>query len=214
MTLSELCEWTDAGRGIRRACLERRAGRLPAHFLLNALNTVTTLVRRGDSRPAIQTIARLGEILRYAVRENGDRGVPLRDELAAIRTYVAVERARFADRLEVAIEVDAAVEDARVPRLLLQPLVENAIRHGLGPAGGGRVEIAAHRRVDRVLIQVTDDGHGPPPEGERREGVGLSATRARLELCFPGSWRLGVQRADGGGTRVAVEVPFERCGRG
>ncbi len=184
---------------------------LQPHFLFNALHTIGSLVRSGDRENAVRVVAGLGDLLRRVLDGARRQEVPLRQELEFARAYLEIERIRFPDRLAVHIAAEDGVGDAAVPHLLLQPLVENAVRHGIAPrAAGGRVEVRA-RRVGPVLeVVVRDDGAGAEngEPGPARPGVGLANTRARLARLYGAGGTLDVSDAPGGGVEVRVTLPF------
>lgn len=180
---------------------------LQPHFLFNTLHSVAALVGR-DAAAARRMLAGLGELLRRSLDSEGLQVIALEDELVNLDTYLSIERERFPDRLEVEMLVDDRALNARVPCLVLQPLVENAIRHGIsGRASGGRVRIEARREADQVRIRVVDDGVGLG--GERlREGIGLRNTRERLTEMYDGRQSFRVFRSDEGGFGVELIIPF------
>ena len=192
---------------LARAELRSLQMQLHPHFLFNTLNTVNALVRT-DPDAAERMIARLGVLLRHALDGVGVQEVPLDEELDMLRTYLEIEQVRFEDRLRVEWDVDAATCAARVPHLLLQPLVENAIRHGIAPrAAEGTIRIAASRRNGSLRLAVRDDGVGMRP-GAAPEGVGLANTRTRLRMLYGERQSLAVRDAPGGGVHVEIELPF------
>jgi len=198
---------------LARAELQVLKMQLQPHFLFNALNSISELVHR-DPRSADRLIARLGHLLRLSLDQAaGHQMVPLRQELEFLRAYLEIELTRFRDRLTVELEVGPEVLDAAVPTLLLQPLVENAIRHGVAPRpGGGRVVFRAQRQGERLAIEVWDDGPGFPagPLGFA-EGLGIRNTRERLRQLFGAGHGLRFENVAGGGARVAIELPFQEC---
>lgn len=177
------------------------------HFLFNALNTISSLVHE---RPVVaeRMIARLSTLFRATLDSPGTEEVPLLDELRTARLYLEIEEARFEDRLRVRWRVDPEVYGARVPHLVLQPLVENAVRHGIAPrAAPGTVEITA-RRVDGTLrLEVRDDGVGGAPAAAEA-GVGLQNTRERLRHLYGARQTMEVDGAPGGGFSVRITIPF------
>jgi hypothetical protein len=180
---------------------------LNPHFLFNALNSVSGLVRRGENEDAVGVLARLGDLLRLTL----DRPsvAPLAQELDFLRQYLAIERIRFGDRLTVVEEVDPAVLDVPVPALILQPLVENAVRHGIARIPGpGRIVLRAERVTNGLLLSVRDTGAGFPAGGTSREGIGLSNTRARLAQLYGDRAELRVSGGNGGGAEVTVTLPM------
>ncbi len=171
---------------LAEARLQVLAAQLRPHFLFNALNAVASLLHR-DPDAAERMLARLGDLLRQSLESDGRQEVTLREEQQALAPYLDIERTRFGPRLQVEWQLAPEVLEARVPHLALQPLVENAIRHGLAPkAEPGRVRITAERDGDALRVQVQDDGVGLPAEASpsRGGGVGLSNLRARLATLY------------------------------
>ena len=198
-------------RQVDRLELQLAETQLPPHFLFNALHAVGVLLRRENREDALRVVVRLGDVLRHGLRSADDEPVTLRAEVDVLRKYLEVERARHRDRFRVEVEVDPEAADARVPALVLQPLVENALRHGLsGRQEAGVVAVRARRRGDRVRILVEDDGRGLPSgwSGAEDEGVGLRATRARLRLVFGEDVGLRLQERDPRGTVARVDIPY------
>jgi signal transduction histidine kinase len=188
---------------------------LQPHFLLNSLNAVTVIVRDRDTATATRVLERLGDLLRRVTRSDRPQEVPLADELAFVRQYLAIEAVRFPDRLRPEFAVDDALLAAAVPEFLLQPLVENAIRHGLARRTGATLlRTAARRDGDDLVLSVTDDGPGPEPlPDERPEGVGLANTRERLATLYGGRASLSLSRTPGGGATATVRVPYRELER-
>jgi len=186
---------------------------LQPHFLLNSLNAVTVSVRDRDTATATRVLESLGEILRRVVRTDRPPLVPLREEIDFVRQVLAIEEVRFSDRLRPVIAVDDALLDAAVPELVLQPLVENALRHGLARREAAtRLEIAARREGDDLVLTITDDGPGPAPAGREGAGIGLANTRERLETLYGSRASLTLATAPGGGTAATVRLPYRRIG--
>lgn len=155
-------------------------------------------------------ITGLSHLLRETLHAGLVDRVPLDRELQLLDHYVEIQRARFGDRLSVAIDVDEKVRDALVPSLFLQPLVENSIKHGIGArAGAGRIELAARRRTDRLVIEIRDDGRGLG-SAVPREGVGLGNCRLRLATLYgEGGYRLEIANRQDGGAAVLIELPLQ-----
>ena len=192
-----------------RARLQALRYQLNPHFLFNTLNAVSTLIVEEKTHDAERMVARLSDFLRLTLECDADVEVPLADELDFARRYLDIEQIRFGDRLVVTEDVDPEALSARVPPLLLQPLVENAIRHGIMPREeGGTLRIEARQVSDRLLLRVLDDGPGPPGDADPERGVGLSNTKARLESLYGDAHRFSLSRADGGGCVVRVELPY------
>jgi signal transduction histidine kinase len=195
---------------LAEANLQALQRQLHPHFLFNTLHTISALMHR-DTEAADAMLERLSDLLRLTLDRIGTQQVRLKDELDFIDKYLEIERARFGDRLRVNFDVDPGILDASVPNLLLQPLVENAVRHGIAPkVGGGMVEIVARREGDRLRLIVRDNGFGLPADTLQafNKGVGLSNTRSRLEHLFGDRQRFEFQRPQGGGLAVTVEIPF------
>jgi two-component system, LytTR family, sensor kinase len=178
---------------------------LNPHFLFNTLNAISTLVEQ-DPRGVRRMIARLGELLRHTL-EGDDQEIPLARELEMLRRYLDIMEVRFQDKLEVSIETEGSLDDALVPNLVLQPLVENAFRHGLAlMQTAGRVAVRAVRVDGDLVLTVRDNGRGPGKEV--RDGVGLANTRARLVQLYGARQRLALTAAEGGGALVEVRLPY------
>lgn len=187
---------------------------LQPHFLFNTLNTITALIG-AEPRAAERMVAGLSELLRASLRLADEQEVPLARELAHLRLYVDIQQTRFGDRLDVAMDVDPAVRSALVPSLLLQPLVENAIRHGIAPrASGGRISVRASRDADDLRLEVRDDGVGAVTlDGVlAREGVGLTNTRERLRRLHGARHRFAYESRVGSGFAVRITVPYRTDG--
>jgi LytS/YehU family sensor histidine kinase len=188
--------------------LDALRGQLQPHFLFNTLNAVATLMHE-DVDTADRMLTRLADLLRMSL-ERSAQEISLAEELDLARVYLAIMESRFSDRLTVDVSVDAEAYSALVPTFLLQPLLENALEHGIARRRGpGRIAIAAQRTNGRVEITVLDDG--PGPAGEPGPGIGLANTRARLEELYDGNHRLALEPAPGGGARVTVSIPYREC---
>jgi two-component system LytT family sensor kinase len=193
-----------------QAQLQALRMQLHPHFLFNTLHTITALVHE-DPEMAERTIARLSELLRLFLASSTIHEVPLNEELRILNLYLEIERARFEDRLRVVYEVPPSLQDATVPSLILQPLVENSIRHGIGRrAGPGYITVAAESEGDTLVVRVTDNGAGfdddlkqPSPEG-----VGLSITRGRLESLYGGRQSLVLRSVPSGGVEARITMPL------
>ena len=182
---------------------------LNPHFLFNAMNTIAMLVRQQENTEAVRMLAGLSDLLRYVLEETRTQEVPLQEELGFLERYLAIEQVRFHDRLNVQIHNDADILDAQVPNLILQPLVENAIRHGIaGRVGAGRVEISARRDDGTLILQVRDDGPGLRDGAAQAGGVGLQNTRARLAQLYGEKQRLELRNAEGNGVVVTITMPY------
>ncbi len=179
---------------------------LHPHFLFNTLNAISSLMHQ-NVELADRMLARLGDLLRTTLESANQQEVSLKQELDFIRPYLEIEQARIGARLSVHMDIEPAALDARVPNLILQPLVENAVRHGIAPRPGpGKIEISARREADRLRLQVHDDGAGLATTAKFKEGVGLSNTRARLQQLYGSNHSF--ELANGDGLTVRVTVPF------
>jgi two-component system LytT family sensor kinase len=193
------------------ARLKTLEAELHPHFLFNTLHAISTLVHR-DPESADRMISRLSDLLRITFDRSGDATVPLKEEIDFLQKYLEIEQTRFQDRLTVHVDVDPDVLDAEVPRMILQPLVENAMKHGIAQSvDKGHVEISAGHEDDRLWMQVRDNGGGLRGSTLKklRTGVGLSNTRARLQMLYPGRHRLDFSELNGG-LAVRIDIPFHR----
>jgi two-component system LytT family sensor kinase len=184
---------------------------LNPHFLFNALNTISAQVER-DPRLARAMIEHLGDLLRLSLETKDKQEVPLAEEMEFLEHYVAIQKIRFGEHLKIEVAVTPEARTALVPSLFLQPLVENAIRHGVSRrASGGTVEISAARVDGRVKIRVADDGMGLSAgwDLQKSAGLGLSATRERIAGLYPDARsRFEIRNREGGGTEVEVDIPY------
>ena len=180
---------------------------LQPHFLFNTLNAISALALSEPMR-ARRMISRLGDLLRLSLEERHAQLVPLSRELEFVRSYLDIQRERFRDRLETRFDVAEDATHAEVPGMILQPLVENALRHGLlAKTTRGRLHVVARREGQSLRLIVDDDGLGLPPGGVA-DGVGLGNTRARLDMLFGGAASLRIGPRQAGGVRVELCLPF------
>jgi LytS/YehU family sensor histidine kinase len=196
-------------RSFSEARLNALRMQLDPHFLFNALNTISSQVER-DPKLARRMIEHLGDLLRLSLESKDRQEVPLAEEMAFLEHYLAIQKIRFGDHLRVETQIAPDVKYASVPCLFLQPLVENAIRHGISRrASGGTVIVSAHRDGNRLDIRVLDDGVGLPAGWtlENSGGVGLSVTRQRVAGLYPdGETCFAVNRRASGGTEVEISL--------
>jgi two-component system LytT family sensor kinase len=189
---------------------------LDPHFLFNALNTISSQVER-DPKLARGMIEHLGDLLRLSLESKDRQEVPLAEEMAFLEHYLAIQKIRFGDHLRIETQIAPEVKYASVPCLFIQPLVENAIRHGISRrASGGTVIVSAHGVGNRLDIRVVDDGVGLPAGWtlENSNGVGLSVTRQRLAGLYPdGETCFAVNRRASGGTEVEISLPLRWTGK-
>ncbi len=185
---------------------------LHPHFLFNALNSISALMHR-DVEAADRMITQLSDLLRLSLEKDDRHQIPLRQELKFLSRYLAIEEIRFHDRLRVELDIPRDCLGAQVPKLVLQPLVENSIRHGIAvSSAAGQVAVRARRRGDRLDLQVADDGPGLVGV-EVREGVGLANTRARLEQLYGEDHRFEFRNRRTGGFEVMLDIPYEEHAR-
>ncbi|HYE57911.1 MAG TPA: histidine kinase, partial [Rhodothermales bacterium] len=192
------------------ARLEALAAQLHPHFLFNTLQGISTLLHR-DPQSADAMLQRLSELLRRTLRRDGAHEIPLREEIELLELYLGVVQTRFADRLRVSIHMPPELQDALTPHFLLQPLVENALQHGIARrAGAGHVEVRAVREGDTLVLQVTDDGPGLSGGSRQfpQEGIGLANTRRRLVQLYGSKQSLTLAPAPGGGLTVTARLPW------
>lgn len=191
-----------------QAKLQALQMQLNPHFLFNTLHSISSLMHK-DVEAADRMIMRLSDLLRAALDSADTQEVSLRKELELLQLYLGIEQIRFGDRLSVKLEVEADALEAQVPNLILQPLVENAIRHGIEPrARPGRIELHARRQADALTLEVCDNGNGIPADKPAREGVGLSNTRTRLRELYGDAHRFELGSRPEGGLLIEITIPY------
>lgn len=184
---------------------------LHPHFLFNSLNALLVLVRDRDTKNAERMLELLSDVLRQVLRGDTRQEVRLDEELRFLDDYLAVEQIRFSDRLRIVRAVDPALLDALVPQFILQPLVENALRHGIGPSvAGGTIEIGARLEGEDLLFAVSDDGPGVG-DVPNAAGVGLRNTRERIVTLYGARAVLELRPRPGGGTVAHLRIPYRRA---
>jgi len=197
-------------RQLTQAHLSALKMQLHPHFLFNTLNTIMVLVRQQKGREAEEMLARLSDLLRCVLEDVQAQEVPLTRELEYLQLYLSIEQVRFQDRLRVEVAADPEVLDAALPHMALQPIVENAIRHGIGRSStAGSISITACRVNDSVEIKIQDDGPGlAAPNGTTGGGIGLANTRARLRELYGDAAGLKVENGERGGVVATMVLPF------
>lgn len=196
---------------ITEAQLDALRMQLQPHFLCNTLNTAAVFLRDGRSEQAGDIITGLGELLHTALATMGTQEIPLREELAFVLQYLDIERTRFSDRMEVRVKIDEDLLDGLVPCMILQPVVENAIRHGIAQdPSAGRISIAAGREGSELTLTVDDDGPGltGPRSPDPGHGVGLRNARQRLERLYGDAGHIRLRTPSDGGFGVDIYLPF------
>jgi len=196
-------------RLLMQAKLDALSSQINPHFLFNTLNSISSLIRLHPEQARTMVI-RLARIMRRRLRTQ-EHFAPLRDELDFIEDYLSIETARFGDKLRVIKDVDPDTLDALVPSMLLQPLVENCIKHGIsGKVDGGAITLRTRRRAGRLAIEVEDDGVGIPEaelSGILNKGIGVNNVRERLKVLYSQDYRMLIDSQPGRGTRIEIELP-------
>ena len=200
---------------LSRARLHALQAQLQPHFLFNALNAVATLLRR-DARAAQEALTSFSELLRLALSQSDRQEVPLSEDLRFVERYVEIQQTRLGDRFRFEQSIEPAALDCLVPALLLQPLVENALRHGIEPsARPGTVRVVVTRQAERLMLRVEDDGVGlVENKRQPQTGIGLSNLRARLEALYGNRQKMEMIPRPEGGVAVQVEIPLREVGLG
>ena len=198
-------------RQLSQAQLQVLQMQLEPHFLFNTLNAVNSLVDLGRNKEASQTLAHLNTILRSALQRSAPEKVPFAEELRIIESYLTIQRVRFADRLQITIDVTPEALEGLVPCFLLQPIMENAIHHGIAPMeAGGIIATSIKRRGNRLCMQIRDNGAGVSATPSKGHGIGIRNTRERLAYFYPNAYDFKAGGLATGGYEVTIEIPFER----
>ena len=194
---------------LSRAKLDALKGQLQPHFLFNTLHAIGVTAPH-DGQKASRMIVHLGDLLRRTLETHKHQLVPIKEELELLAPYLEIQKLRFADRLSVLVDVPENLLDCLVPSLMLQPIVENAIRHGIeAKAGAGKITIRARAEAEVIVIEVEDDGRGLQSGryDPSRDGIGLSATRARISKLFDGQGTFALAASRGGGAVARIRMP-------
>jgi sensor histidine kinase YesM len=193
---------------LTEARLQALLHQLKPHFLFNTLNGIASLMHT-DVEAADRMLVRLSELLRITMSHTGAPRTTLREEVAFLERYLDIEKIRFRSRLEFAIDIDDEAIDAQIPSLILQPMVENAVRHGIEPhARVGRIDLRGVREDGQLVLTVCDNGAGLPAGGPKREGIGLANTRARLAELYGNEQHFELVNRPEGGLCVRMAIPF------
>lgn len=219
-------QWQQSARErerLVRAESEAREARLSAlryqlnpHFLFNSLNAVSTLVLEGNAPAATRMLAQIGDLLRTTLDNNASAEIPLSQEIAFIEQYLSIEQTRLGSRLRVDMAISQETLDAVIPTMLLQPLVENAVRHGVAPVvEGGTIAIKSMLHGDRLLMTIRNSGPrtkgSPAQNGKSSKGIGLANTAERLRTLYGDNQQFLLRSQDAGGYEVAIEIPFRKA---
>lgn len=198
---------------IREARLSALRYQLNPHFLFNSLNAVSTLVLDGNAPAATRMLAQIGELLRTSLDNEVKQEVPLAQEMVFTRQYLAIEQTRLGERLQVELTIDSETLDGLVPSMLLQPLVENAVRHGVVPlVEGGKIGIETGLHEGRLRIVIRNTGRrGGETQNEPGNGIGLSNTTERLKTLYGTDHKVSLEWPETGGCAVTVELPFRKA---
>ncbi len=196
----------DLEKSLAEARLKSLQMQLNPHFLFNTLHAISALMHK-DVDAADRMVAQLSDLLRRALDSGDEQEVSLRREIDFLERYVAIEKTRFGKRLAVEMNIAPETREALVPNLLLQPLVENAIRHGIEPQRReGKIDIESRREGDELIIEVRDNGGGLPAQWT--ENIGLSNTRSRLGQLYHANHRFDLRNRESGGLAITVAIPF------
>jgi two-component system, LytTR family, sensor kinase len=195
---------------LSKAQLHALRQQIEPHFLFNTLNAVAGLVREGRNDSAVTMIAGLSDFLRRVLDDSTRQQVPLGEEVEFAQKYLDIQKVRFAERLQLSVDVPAELYTAQVPALILQPMVENAVKHGIAKrAQGGSIRIAASRSNGMLTLSVSNDGPSLPADWEMaRSGIGISNVRTRLKSLYGDSFTLSMRNQEGGGVAVSLSLPF------
>ena len=199
-------------RELSASQLRTLQAQLEPHFLFNTLNAITTLIGLGRQEQAMQTLAHLNDILHVTLAQSAPEKIPLSQELNTVNHYLAIEKIRFSDRLQIRNSVDPGALDGLVPCFLLQPLLENAIRHGISNCeDGGIIQTSAVKEGEKLVIQIRDNGPGLSANSQSGHGIGLRNTSKRLTHFYAEQSFLQIDSPPFGGFIVSITIPYERA---
>ena len=195
---------------LSKAQLRALRQQIEPHFLFNTLNAVSGLVREGRNDSAVSMIVGLSDFLRRVLEDSSRQQVPLQEEMEFTQTYLDIQKVRFADRLQLSVDVPAELYAAQVPSLILQPMVENAVKHGIAKrAQGGAIHIAASRNNGTLTLSVRNDGPSLPANWDiNSTGIGIANVRTRLQSLYGEGFTLSLRNQDAGGVEASVSLPF------
>lgn len=211
-TQQALIQKLEVERQLTQAQLQALQTQMEPHFLFNTLNAITSLVAQKRNDEAMQTLGHLNTILRMTLQRKAPEKVPFVEELKVIESYLAIQKVRFAERLQVKIDATPEALDGLVPCFILQPLVENAVNHGIAPkAAGGLVETNVKRIGNKLWMQVRDDGCGLGSSPTKGYGIGMQNIQERLAYFYPDSYEFDAVSPVSGGYQVTIQIPYERA---
>jgi two-component system, LytTR family, sensor kinase len=210
--MREQTETARLNEQLSKAQLDALRRQIEPHFLFNTLNAIAGLVRERRNEAAVSMIAGLSDFLRRVLDESKRQQVPLGEEMEFLKKYLDIQKLRFAERLDLKMDVPEELFDAQVPSLILQPMVENAVKHGIAKrVQGGAIRISAFRSNGRITLSVYNDGPKLPLDWEKtHSGIGISNVRTRLQGLYGNGFQLNMRNQEPGGVEVSVSVPFVR----
>jgi sensor histidine kinase YesM len=198
-------------RQLTQAQLKALQMQIEPHFLFNTMNAITSLVAQKRNDEAMKMLDHLNTILRTTLQRRAPEKVPFAEELKIIESYLAIQKVRFAGRLEVKVDATPEALDGLVPSFLLQPIVENAVQHGIAPMeAGGMIETTVKRVGDKLWMEVKDNGCGPNGSNTNGHGIGMQNVRERLAYFYPGAHEFVAVTPAAGGYQVTIQIPYER----
>jgi signal transduction histidine kinase len=211
-TQEAIVQKLEVERQLTHAQLQRLQMQMEPHFLFNTLNAITSLMVQGRNKEAIRTMRHFSDFLRTTLQRKAPEKVPFAEELRIVENYLAIQQVRFAGRLEVKIDATPEALDGLVPCFLLQPIVENAIQHGVAPLEeGGLIETHVKRVGDKLWMEVKDNGCGPNGSDTKGHGIGMQNIRERLAYFYPDAYEFDAVAPLGGGYEVTIQIPYERA---
>jgi two-component system LytT family sensor kinase len=209
---NEQTETARLNEQLSKAQLDALRRQIEPHFLFNTLNAIAALIREQRNDAAVSMIAGLSDFLRRVLQDSDRQQVPLGEELEFTQKYLDIQKVRFAERLQFNVDVPADLFSAQVPSLILQPMVENAVKHGIAKRVlGGSIRIAGSHSNGTLTLTVYNDGPGLPADWDKtKSGIGMSNVRTRLQSLYGTAFELSMQNQEQGGVEVSVSVPFVR----
>jgi signal transduction histidine kinase len=207
-----LVQKLEVERQLTQAQLQALQTQIEPHFLFNTMNAIISLVAQKRNDQAMKVLDHLNTILRTTLQRKAPEKVPFAEELKIVESYLAIQQVRFAHRLEIKIEASPEALESLVPSFLLQPIVENAIQHGIEPMeAGGSVETCVKRVGDRLWLQVRDNGSGASDSSTKGHGIGMQNIKERLAYFYPESYAFDAGSRETGGYQVTIQIPYERA---